>query len=636
MLNWMKRRQKSKSDMRLESSWSLVWELLLPHRALMALALFLLLINRLASLVMPYAPKILLDRIIGKREFHLLTPLIVVVFISTMVQAFSAYALMQLTAKEGQKMIAAMRRRVQAHVIRLPLSYYDANKVGGLLTRVLGDVSGVRNLIGAGLIEFIGGIITAVFVLIILLRMSVLMTVVALGFLLLLTFISKRLLGRVRVIFRDGSRIGAEVAGRLNESFGGVRVVKGYHAEEREIKAFGLGVDRILQNSLKGIKTGSLMSIVATLDLRVLSSVILFIGAKHVLANKMTPGELFSYLAYLAYVIAPITQLSGLGTQISEALAGLDRTRDLLNERPEEDDPERTLNLPEIAGYVRFEQVQFEYQAGKPVLRGITFEAQPGSVTALVGSSGSGKSTIIGLVAAFYKTTGGHVLIDGVDLNQVRLDSYRRTLGIVLQESFLFDGTIWENVAFSRPGATEEEVLNACKMAHVDEFAERLKDKYQTVIGERGVRLSGGQRQRISIARAVVADPRILILDEATSSLDSESEALIQQGLRYLMKGRTTFVIAHRLSTVRQADQILVIESGGILERGTHQSLFAQKGRYFKLYTQQHGFESNRLLDASSENSPELKEQAPAGLFLDEQSPDPVGLAEGTSISIKP
>jgi subfamily B ATP-binding cassette protein MsbA len=400
----------------------------------------------------------------------------------------------------------------------------------------------------------------------------------------------------IRPIFRERGKINAEVSGRLTESLGGVRVVKGYHAEKREQAVFAAGVQRLLDNVLKTLTATSIMSLSTSVLVGVVGSTIMFVGARQILAGTLTIGDLTRYTLFLGFLIAPVVQMVAIGTQLTEAIAGLDRTREILSEKPEDEDPRRTVPLKEVSGSVRFEHVDFSYEIGRSVLHGVSFEAQPGTVTALVGSSGSGKSTIIGLVAAFHNPNAGAVYVDGVDLATVRLDSYRTRLGVVLQDSFLFDGTIYENVVFSRPESTREQVLEACRIARVDEFAERFDSKYDTVVGERGVKLSGGQRQRISIARAILADPRILILDEATSSLDSESEQMIQEGLAYLMRGRTTFVIAHRLSTIRRADQILVVENGQIVQRGTHEELLAAGGRYYDLYTKQHGLEENLFL----------------------------------------
>ena len=471
---------------------------------------------------------------------------------------------------------------------RLPISFYDANKTGALVSRIMSDIEGVRNLIDTGLYEFVGGMMTAVFALVYLLRTSVMMTGVAFAVLLIFGIGVNRAFEIIRPIFRARPKINAEVTGRLAESLGGVRVVKGYHAEERERKVFAAGRQRLLDNVLKTLTATSLMSLSATGLMGLLGAVIMLLGARQVLSGRMSPGTFVSYTAFLGMLIAPVFQIVGIGPLITEALTGLDRTREVLNEKQENEFPGRTERLDRISGKVVFENVNFAYEINKPVLYDITFESEPGTVTALVGPSGAGKSTIIGLIASFYVPMSGRVLVDAVDLAHVELDSYRTQLGVVLQETFLFDGTIRENVAFARPDATEEEILTACLIARVDEFAEKLENKYETVVGERGVKLSGGQKQRVSIARALLANPRILILDEATSSIDSESEALIQEGLLHLMRGRTTFVIAHRLSTVRRAQQILMIEAGRIIERGTHESLYAARGRYYDLYTKQH------------------------------------------------
>jgi subfamily B ATP-binding cassette protein MsbA len=588
--------KKKSAAQNLKSAWPMVRDLVRPRRALLAGSFVVLVIGRLCGLVLPYSTKILIDRVIARHRSDLLVPLVGVVLVATLVQGICSFSLTQLLSKEGQRAIAELRRKVQAHVGRLSLSYYDSTKTGVLVSRIMSDVEGVRNLIGTGLVEFTGGVLTAVLALAILLKMNAWMTLIALGFLLVLMIALSRAFKIIRPIFRERSKINAEVTGRLTESLGGVRVVKGYHAEERESGVFSGGVERLLNNVLKSLTATSVMGLTSTVTLGVVSSVIMFIGARQIIAGHMTVGELFSYTMFMGFLVAPVAQIASIGTQITEALAGLDRTREVLSERQEHQDPDRAIVLPHIDGAVSFEHVNFAYDPGKPVLQDVSFEAQPGTVTALVGSSGSGKSTMIGLVAAFYKPTSGRVIIDGVDLSSVRLDSYRSGLGVVLQDSFLFDGTIRENIAFSRPDATEQEIMEACRIAHVDEFAERFADKYDTVIGERGVKLSGGQKQRVSIARAVLANPRILILDEATSSLDSESEAYIQQGLKYLMQGRTTFVIAHRLSTIRQADQILVVEAGRIVERGRHEELLALHGRYYDLYTRQHGLETNLFL----------------------------------------
>ncbi|MBZ5506743.1 MAG: ABC transporter ATP-binding protein/permease [Acidobacteriia bacterium] len=613
----------------LKSVWPQIRELVFPRTLLLATGFVLLLINRVMGLALPYSSKLLLDRVIARKDLHFLGLLTIGILLATLIQASTSFALAQLLSKEAQRVVAQLRRRVQAHITTLSVSFYDSSKTGALVSRIMSDVEGVRNIIGTGLLEFVGGVLTAGIVLVLMLRINLLMTLVAVGSLVLFTVVLNRAFKVIRPIFRERGKINAEITGRLTESLGGVRVVKGYHAEEREQAVFGVGVQRQLDNVMKALNAMSSMGFASTLVMGFVGVAIMYIGARQIVAGKMTAGELFQYTMFMGYLAAPVFQMSSLGTQITEAVAGLDRTREVLNELPENKDPERIIPL-KVHGELVFENVDFSYEPGKPVLQGINFMAQPGTVTALVGSSGSGKSTIIGLVAAFYKPNHGRVLVDGVDLSQVRLDCYRPALGVVLQETFLFDGSIRENVAFSRPEATEEEIMHACRIAHVDEFAGRFNDKYSTIIGERGVKLSGGQRQRISIARAVLADPRILILDEATSSLDSESEAYIQQGLKYLMKGRTTFVIAHRLSTIRQADTILVVEAGRIVERGTHVSLYDLRGRYYELYTKQHGVESNFLLETGVDES--LEEKQPAGIAGGQEGLEAMRLIRGQGL----
>lgn len=580
----------------LQSALPQIWEILRTQRIRIAVGLVLLVINRISGLAAPYAPKLLLDRVIAKRDLHFLVLLVACLVLATLIQASTSFALGQVMAKETDRLIARMRCRVQAHISRLPVSYYDANQTGALASRIMTDVNGLGNLVGRGLVEFAGGIFTTCFVLIILVHITPLITSIAITFLLIFAFCWKQTFKTLRPLVRQRAVINAEVTGRLTESLSGVRVVKGYQAEEREETVFRFGVEKLLEKSLQYVTASNWLELVSAIDLGLLGASVLGCGALLIVHGRITVGDLFSYMMFMVYVSGPIIQLTAIGPDIAEALASLDRTRQVLSEHQEDEDPERKIVLPHVEGHLRFDHVDFEYDIGRPVLTDINFESSPGSITALVGSSGSGKSTITGLVAAFYRPTRGTVFIDGVDLNLVRLDCYRSILGVVLQEPFLFSGTIRENVIFALPDATEEEVQRACHIAHVDEFVERFKDSYETMIGERGVKLSGGQRQRVSIARAILADPRILILDEATSSLDSESELFIQQGLKYLMKGRTTLVIAHRLSTIRKADQILVIESGSIVERGTHASLQAQCGRYCDLYNKQYGLESGLLL----------------------------------------
>jgi len=581
---------------RLRTVLPFVWELMVPRRKLLLAGFVLMLINRMSGLVLPASTKFLFDNVIARNDASLLLPLVLGVCAATIIQGITSFSLTQLLSKAGQRLIAELRQRVQQHVGRLPVTYFDANKSGTLVARIMSDVEGVRNLIGTGLVEFLGGLTSAVMVLYFLFRTSARMTGVTLVILIAFGLTLRKAFSTIRPIFRERGKLNAEVSGRLTESLGGVRVVKGYHAEEREEKVFAKGVNLLLANVLKSLTSMSLMSLSATVLGGVVGALVMYMGTQQIFAGTMTKGGLIMYTAFLAFLIAPVVQIVNIGTQISEALAGLERTREVLKERREDQDPRRTVTIPEIHGDLRFDRVDFSYEPGKPVLHQVSFDASPGTVTALVGSSGSGKSTIIGLVSAFHSPDAGRVLVDGIDLSTVRLDSFRSQLGVVLQESFLFDGSIRENIGFSRPGATLQQILQASRIARVDEFAEQFGEGYDTIVGERGVKLSGGQRQRVSIARAILADPRILILDEATSSLDSESEALIQEGLSYLMRGRTTFVIAHRLSTIRRADQILVVEGGRIVERGHHQSLYALGGRYYDLYTRQHGLEENLFL----------------------------------------
>jgi ABC-type multidrug transport system fused ATPase/permease subunit len=581
---------------RLRAVAPIVWELMRPRKKLLALGFLLMAINRVSGLVLPYSTRYLIDSVIAKHHVSLLRPIVLAVLAATVVQGITSYSLTQLLSKAAQRLITELREKVQRHISRLPVSFYDANKTGNLVSRIMSDVEGVRNLLGTGLVELAGGLLTSLIALVVLFRISALMTVLAFSFLLCFALALNKAFSTIRPIFRERGKINAEVTGRLAESLGGVRVIKGYHAEEREEAVFATGVRRLLENVMRTLTATSLMSLSASLLMGVVGVIIMYVGAHQILAGTLTIGGFFTYTLFLGFLVAPIVQMVSIGTQITEAFAGLERTQEILRERPEDQDPNRTLALVDIAGRVEFDDVSFSYDGNRTVLHHVSFVAEPGTVTALVGSSGSGKSTTIGLISAFHVPTEGKVLVDGVDLSSVRLDSYRTRLGVVLQESFLFDGTIRENVAFSRPDATEEEIMRACRIARVDEFAESFADKYDTIVGERGVKLSGGQRQRISIARAILAEPRILILDEATSSLDSESEQMIQHGLSYLMQGRTTFVIAHRLSTIRRADQILVVEQGEIVERGTHEELYDLRGRYYDLYTTQHGLETNLFL----------------------------------------
>ncbi len=573
-----------------------LWELVKPRRGLLLGGLALMAIGRVAGLVLPASTKVLIDEIVGKRRTELLGPLVGAVVVATIVQGFTSFALTQVLSKAAQRLIAELRKKVQAHVGRLPVAYFDSQKTGALVSRIMSDVEGLRNLIGTGLVEFLGGLLTAVLALGAMLWLSPLLTGLTVLFLAFFAAGMGWAMGTFRPIFRERSVIQAEVTGRLNESLAGIRVVKGYHGEAREEATFASGVARLLANVLRTLTSMSLLGLLSAVLLGVVGAAVMWAGARQMLAGTLTVGGFFTYTVFLGFLVAPVFQVVGIGTQLTEALAGLERTREILREKREEDDPKRTVPAGPVTGDVVFEDVTFTYANGKEVLHGVSFRAAAGTVTALVGPSGAGKSTIIGLVAAFHVPTSGRVLLGGVDLSTVRLDSFRGQLGVVLQETFLFDGTIRENVAFARPEASDEEVLRACRIARVDTFAEALEKGYDTVVGERGIKLSGGERQRVSIARALLADPRLLLLDEATSNLDTESEALIQEGLAALLKGRTTFVIAHRLSTIRRADQILVIEDGRVVERGRHEELLAARGRYHEMYQRQHPFAEDVFL----------------------------------------
>ena len=578
--------------------WPQIRALVTPRLGLLFLGMGLMIVNRVAGLVLPYTAKPLLDTVLSPLHPRpdLLPRIIAVVFSAMVVQAITSFSLTQLLSKAGQRLIAEMRQQVQKHVGLLSVAYYDENRTGTLVARIMSDVEGVRNLVGTGLVEFVGGLFTAVLAFIYLLHRSVTVTITVFAVVGGFVFVLQYAFKVIRPIFRERAKINAEVTGRLTESLGGVRVIKGYHAEEREHVVFTAGVERLLANVMKSLTMTSVLGSASTTVLGLVSALVMWLGGHSVLNHTWSVGDYFSYNMFLAFMIAPVFQIVNIGTQLTEAFAGLDRTSEIMAELEENKVQGRTMKMPPIQGTVQFEDVEFAYDPEKPVLHGINFVAEPGTVTALVGSSGSGKSTIISLLCAFHTPTKGRVLVDGVDLAKVDLHTFRSQLGVVLQDSFLFDGSIRENILFSRPDATEEQFLFACRTARVDEFAERFPDAYETIVGERGVKLSGGQRQRLSIARALLAEPRILILDEATSSLDSESEAMIQAGLNQLMQGRTTFVIAHRLSTIRRADQILVVEQGLIVERGNHAELFAMGGRYYDLYTRQHGLEANLFL----------------------------------------
>ncbi|SKC57875.1 ABC transporter ATP-binding protein [Ohtaekwangia koreensis] len=562
---------------------TIVW----PRRNLLFLGLILIVISRISGLTLPWASKYLVDEVIANKNITMLYYLLGGVVAAIIVQAVTSFLLTKLLSVEAQHLISVLRVRVQKQILQLPIRFFDNSKSGALVSRIMTDVEGVRNLVGTGLVQLVGGLLSAVICLVLLIRISPLMTLYVLVPVLVFGFISLKAFNKIRPIFRERGKLNAEVTGRLTETLNGVRVIKGFNAEAQEIKSFEAGVEKLFLNVKQSLTSTSLVTSAATFLLGLASAGIMGIGGYMIIDGAMTFGDFLSFTLYLGFMIAPIVQMSNIGSQLTEAFAGLDRTEEIMNMTPEDDGTVRTTKIDTIKGDIVFNNVSFSYEEGKPVLQDINFTAPNGSVTALVGTSGSGKTTIAGLAATFLNPESGIITVDGVDLSKVSLSSFRSQLGVVLQDDFLFEGTIRENILFPRPNASAEELDRAVHAAHVHEFTDRFEKGLDTVIGERGVKLSGGQRQRIAIARAILANPRILILDEATSNLDTESESFIQDSLRSLMKGRTTFVIAHRLSTIRQADQILVIEGGHIKERGKHEELIAQKGRYFDLYTYQ-------------------------------------------------
>ena len=562
---------------------TIIW----PRRRLLLFGLLLIIVNRLCGLVLPGSTKYLIDGVIPHRDQHLLGLILAAVGVSVLIQSVTSYTLTTLLAVEAQHLISRLRLQMQKHIVGLPVGFFDGTKSGVLLSRIMNDPEGVRNLVGTGVVQLLGGILTAGVSFFLLVRISPWLTVASLVPLILFSFISFKAFSRIRPIFRERGKITAEVSGRLTETLGGIRVVKGFHAEAREVKVFEAGVDTLFRNVRKSMTTTSLVTSSATLLLGVTSVLMMGLGGRLILHGSMSVGDFVSFTLYLGFLVAPIVQMSNIGSQLTEAFAGLDRMDEILRLDPEGREPERTRELESLEGRVEFQGVRFAYDAGKEVLRGIDLHAAAGTVTALVGSSGSGKTTLAGLAASFLKPTEGRILVDGIDLATVKLESYRRHLAVVLQDEFLFEGTIRDNILFGRPEAAGAEVTEAVRAANLKDFTDSLEKGLDTLIGERGVKLSGGQRQRVAIARALLADPRILFLDEATSNLDAESEMLIQESLAGLMRGRTTFVIAHRLSTIRRADAILVVENGLIVERGTHDRLIAEKGRYFQLFTYQ-------------------------------------------------
>ena len=558
-----------------------------PRRKLLFLGLILIVISRLSGLYLPYASQQLLDTILPNKDFQSLIELIIKVVIAIAIQSVTSFVLTKLLSVEAQNLISQLRVQVQKKILSLPVSYFDNNKSGALVSRIMSDVEGVRNLIGTGLVQLVGGTLTAVVALILLIKINPWMTISTLLPVGVFAFIALKAFGKMRPIFKKRGVLNAEVTGRLTETLNGVRVIKGFNAEEQENKIFENGAESLFQNVKTTLTSTSLITSSATFLLGIASAGIMGIGGYLIIKGQMTTGEFIYFTLLLGFMIAPIVQMSNIGSQLTEAFAGLERTQEIMNMNPEDDAIARPIHLTSLTGDIIFDNVSFSYEEQKEVLHGISFKAPAGSVTALVGSSGSGKSTIAGLVATFLNPSSGTITIDGQDLSKISLSSYRNNLGVVLQDDFLFQGTIRENILFPRPNSTTEELDFAVKSAYVNEFTDRFDDGLDTVIGERGVKLSGGQRQRITIARAILANPRIFILDEATSNLDTESESLIQQSLSELIKDRTTFVIAHRLSTIRQADQILVIENGHIAEQGNHDELIALQGRYYELFTYQ-------------------------------------------------
>lgn len=573
---------KSKITLR-EVFKTIIW----PRRKLISIGLILIVISRLASLVIPWATKYLIDDVMGNKDLYMLKMILGAIFASIVVQAVTSYMLTKILSVEAQHLISVLRVKVQKQILRLPIRFFDNTKSGALVSRIMTDVEGVRNLVGTGLLQLVGGTLSAVICLFMLINISPIMTLLVLVPMAVFGVISFKAFSYIRPVFRERGQLNAEVTGRLTETLNGVRVIKGFNAEEQEIKTFEDGVEKLYLNVKKSLTSTSLLTSSATFLIGLATVGIMGLGGYYVINDSMTMGDLISFVLFLGFVTFPIVQMSNIGSQLTEAFAGLDRTEEIMNTAIEDDGTVRTIKIDKIKGDIVFNDVSFAYEEGKPVLKNINFTAPVGSVTALVGTSGSGKTTIAGLAATFLNPDSGMITVDGVDLTKISLNSYRSQLGVVLQDDFLFEGTIRENILFPRPNATEDELTKAVKGAFVHEFTDRFEKGLDTVIGERGVKLSGGQRQRIAIARAILANPRILILDEATSNLDTESESYIQESLRSLMSGRTTFVIAHRLSTIRQANQILVIENGEIEERGMHEELIEKKGRYFQLYTYQ-------------------------------------------------
>jgi subfamily B ATP-binding cassette protein MsbA len=593
------------------AAWREARDLLWAHRRRLVLGLVLMLVSRLAGLVLPASSKYLIDDVVGKNRADLLPLIALAAGLATLVQAVTSFSLSQILGVAAQRAITDMRKRVQARVMHLPVRYFDSTQTGVLVSRIMSDADGIRNLVGTGLVQLVGGLVTAVMGLGVLFWLNWHLTVITILVLAAFGGGMAYAFRTLRPLFRERGKINAEVTGRLTEALGGIRVVKSYTAEKREEIVFTKGAHRLFRNIAKSMTGVSATTAGSTVIVGIVGVLMIWLGGNAILAGEMTLGELIMYIFFIGLVAAPLVSIASIGTQITEAFAGLDRIREILDMPTEVEEDERRAPVERLTGDVQFDDVWFEYNEGQPVLRGVSFHAAAGTTTALVGSSGSGKSTLISIVMAFNRPTKGRVLVDGQDLMDLRLMDYRGQLASVLQENFLFDGTIAENVGYASPGASREAIIDACRIAHCDEFISQFPQGYDTVVGERGIKLSGGQRQRVSIARAILANPRILILDEATSSLDSESEQMIQDGLRNLRAGRTTFVIAHRLSTIRSADQILVLEEGQIIERGSHAELIELNGRYRYLHDKQYKFEMDRFINPGEDFTPE-PEKAPA------------------------
>jgi len=590
-------------------SLSTVWldakELIWAHRYRLALGLLLMVINRIAGFVLPSSTKYLVDEVIIKHRAELLMTLAVAVGVATLIQAVSSFGLSQVLGVAAQRAITEMRKSVQEHVARLPVKYFDSTQTGVLISRIMTDAEGIRNLVGTGLVQLVSSVVTALIALCVLFYLNWRMTSITLIALAIFGACMSLAFNRLRPLFRERGKINAEVTGRLGETLGGIRIVKAYSAEKREAIVFARGAHRLFRNVARSMTGVSSVTAFSTVIIGGISVILIVVGGQSILAGTMTPGQFFMYVSFTMLVALPLVEIANIGTQITEAFAGLDRIREIKRMATEDEEDADRESLGPIDAEISFEDVSFEYDESVPVLKHVSFQATAGSTTALVGSSGSGKSTLISLVMAFNRPLSGRVLVNGRDLASIRLRDYRTQLGVVLQDNFLFDGTIAENISFAHPHATRAEIIEASRIAHCEEFVDGFENGYDTIVGERGVKLSGGQRQRVAIARAILAEPKNLILDEATSSLDSESEALIQDGLQSLRRGRTTFVIAHRLSTIRSADQILVLEHGEIVERGTHEELLLVNGRYKQLYDKQYNFERNQFINPGEDFTPE-------------------------------